>query len=262
LMVMLVACSSIASLGVNTTLLFMFAILLSLYNCNIIVQRVYAGDSDAKKRIAISILLVGHTFTSPDAPVKEKDDSIPQRFIDGCDGDMKEARRRWDITRHWRETEGVNNVLNEPQPHFSLIKSMYPHYNCGRGKLGHVVFYERPGEFPGAQLAARGIRTDDLVRHWLFCTEYQWEIMCNGDPLAKSIAVIDAKGVTMSDMAGSNMDYIKKTIGIANTHYPERSFVIFVINAPFYASLAWKILKPLVHENTQRKVRILSAANL
>jgi hypothetical protein len=173
---------------------------------------------------------------------------------------MKEARRRWDITRHWRESEGVNHILEEPQPHFSLIKSMYPHFNCGRGKEGHTIFWERPGEFQAAQLAARGIRTDDLVRHWLFCTEYQWEVMCQGDQTAKSIAVIDAKGVTMSDLAGSNMDYIKKTVGIANMHYPERSYVIYVINAPFFASIGWKLLKPLVHENTQKKVKILSAS--
>lgn len=62
----------------------------------------------------------------------------------------------------------------------------------------------------------------------------------------------------MSDLAGSNMDYIKKTVGIANLHYPERSHIIYVINAPYYASWGWKLLKPLVHENTQKKVRILS----
>lgn len=31
--------------------------------------------------------------------------TIHCRFIDGCEGDLKEARRRWDITRHWRESE-------------------------------------------------------------------------------------------------------------------------------------------------------------
>jgi hypothetical protein len=62
----------------------------------------------------------------------------------------------------------------------------------------------------------------------------------------------------MSDLAGSNMDYIKKTVGIANQHYPERSYVIIVVNAPFYASMGWKMLKPMVHPNTQKKVRILS----
>lgn len=133
-------------------------------------------------------------------------------------------------------------------------------FSTGRGKEGHTIFWERPGEFQASQLSARGIRTDDLVRHWLFCTEYQWEVMCKGDQTAKSIAVIDAKGVSLSDLAGSNMDYIKKTVGIANQHYPERSYVIFVVNAPFYASMGWKLLKPLVHENTQKKVKILSAS--
>lgn len=285
MMVLVVAISSFRAIGVDTTLLFLFAALLSGFNCNTILRRVYAGETDSHKRIAVRMVLHGHAFTSPDAPIKAAEETIPQRFIDGyvfhepksfliviflyintyfilvhsCNGDVKEARRRWDITRHWREAEGVNHILEEPQPNFSLIKSMYPHFNCGVGKTGHHIFWERPGEFQPAQLAARGIRTEELVRHWLFCTEYQWEVMCEGDQNAKSIAVIDAKGVSMSDLAGSNMEYIKKTVGFANMHYPERSYVIFVVNAPFFASLAWKLVKPLVHENTQNKVKILSS---
>ncbi|RYG67290.1 hypothetical protein EON64_07755 [archaeon] len=83
-------------------------------------------------------------------------------------------------------------------------------------------------------------------------------MLCHGDETAKSIAVIDLAGVSMGDLAGDNMAFLKKTIGIANQHYPERSLVIFIINAPFYFSMAWKIVKPMVHENTQKKIRILS----
>jgi hypothetical protein len=36
---------------------------------------------------------------------KDPDDEIPQRFINGCEGDIGEARRRWDITRAWRADE-------------------------------------------------------------------------------------------------------------------------------------------------------------
>jgi len=257
LMVMVVALSSAKAIGVDTTLLFMFAFLLGAYNFNNILQGVYSQNTGTQS-ISVRMILKGHTFTSPDAPAKEPEDKLPQRFLDGCDQDMKEARRRWDITRHWREVEGVNNILNEPQPHFNTIKALYPHFNCSRGKQGHICFWERPGDFQGDQMAGRGIRTDELVRHWIFCTEYQWQVLAEGNEMAKSIAVLDVNGIGMSDMAGSNMDYIKKTVGIANTHYPERSYVIFVINAPWMASLMWKLVKPLVHENTQRKVRILS----
>lgn len=83
MMVMIVALSSLRAIGVDTTLLFLFAALLSGYNCNNILQRVYAGETDAHRRIAVRILLHGHAFTSPDAPVKEAEETIPQRFIDG-----------------------------------------------------------------------------------------------------------------------------------------------------------------------------------
>jgi hypothetical protein len=80
-----------------------------------------------------------HQYTSPDAPIKEPNDDIPERFINGCDGDVREARRRWDITRKWRADEvrcvcdmflfillilkqNVDTILLEQQPHFGAIK--------------------------------------------------------------------------------------------------------------------------------------------
>lgn len=212
----------------------------------------------------------------------DTDNEIPKRFLDGCGGDVKEARQRWDITRHWRESEGINTILDEPQPYFFLIKNMYPHFHAGRGKLGHIVYYERPGDFQSSQLAARGVKLEHLIRHWLFTTEYQWQvshfeefnlfvfatnvcllygcqILCGGDETAKSIVVIDLANIKASDLAGDNLTFLKKSIGIANQHYPERSYIIYLINAPFFFSFLWKIVKPMVHENTQKKVRILSS---
>ena len=85
MMVIVVAISSLRAIGIDTTLLFLFAALLSGYNCNLILQRVYMGESDAQCKIAVRMVLHGHAFTSPDAPIKEVEDSIPQRFVDGYD---------------------------------------------------------------------------------------------------------------------------------------------------------------------------------
>ena len=107
--------------------------------------------NDTTSGLIVTMVIHGHTFLSPDA-TKSHDDDIPQRFIDGCEGDLKEARRRWDITRNWRETEGVNTVLQTKQPYFTHIKSLYPFYHAGRGREGHIVFYERPGDLEVAQV--------------------------------------------------------------------------------------------------------------
>jgi hypothetical protein len=60
------------------------------------------------------LIIQEHQFTSPDAPVKAPEDEIPQRFINGCDGDIREARKRWDATRKWRETEVMRFNLSIP----------------------------------------------------------------------------------------------------------------------------------------------------
>jgi hypothetical protein len=71
----------------------------------------------------------------------------------------------------------LNTILQTPQPHFFTIKAYLPHYNFGQGKLGHIVYYERPGDIQADELTARGVTVDDLWRHWLFVTEYQFGIL-------------------------------------------------------------------------------------
>lgn len=62
----------------------------------------------------------------------------------------------------------------------------------------------------------------------------------------------------MAVFAGETLEFIRKTISIANQHYPERAYVVFIVNAPSWFSWVWRMMKPLVHENTQKKVKILA----
>lgn len=47
-------------------------------------------------------------------------------------------------------------------------------------------------------------------------------IFAEGDETAKSIAVLDIENVGLYDLAGDALTYVKKTVGYANAHYPER----------------------------------------
>jgi hypothetical protein len=157
IMVLLVGAASIPFIGPDTSLLFVFAVVLSFHNIRKLFFDTLIGDIDTENQrpSPLALVLLGHAFTSPDAPISQPDDEIPKRFIDGCEGDLREARRRWDITRRWRDSEGVNFILESKQPYFNLIKSMYPFYHAGRGREGHVVFYERPGDLESAQVRVR-----------------------------------------------------------------------------------------------------------
>lgn len=152
--------------GSNSTIAYSVA-----YSYQIFVGAIKSDDAVTHN---LCIYLLEHQYISPDDPVKEPEEEIPQRFIVGCDGDLREARRRWDLTRKWREAEGINTILQEPQPYFTTIKTLWPHYICGRGISGHAVYYERPGDIELDQMKARGISLSDLLRHWIFITEYFW----------------------------------------------------------------------------------------
>lgn len=257
IMMLVIGINTLRYLTVNTSLLFVISIGLAVRNIVETIVKFPTTEAAAFKQSYILIIL-SHAYTSPDDPVvNNPDEEIPQRFINGCDGDLKEAQRRWDITRHWRETEGINDILNEPQPYFFIIKNYCPQYVCGRGKQGHLVFYERPGDFDSVQLKARGIGFAELTRHWLFVSEYQWKYI-DPDPMAKSVAILDLANVTMSTLTGESKEILRTTVGWANQHYPERSFVICVVNAPIWFSMIWKMVKPLVAESTQRKVKIFA----
>lgn len=212
---------------------------------------VSGGEASAGDSVGMAMGDGGETAEE----AEDASNTIPKRFIDGCEGNMKEARRRWDITSKWRREERVDDILNERQPHFRKIKEHYPHFNSGRGKAGHAIYWERPGEIALEPLLKAGIKTDDLCRHWIFVTEFQWAVLCKGDETAKSIAVIDVKGVGIWDLVGPKLECVKKCVGMANQHYPERSLVVYFVNASWFFTAVWGAIKPWVHPNTQRKVR-------
>jgi hypothetical protein len=54
--------------------------------------------------------------------------AVDQAFLDACDGDVEIAEARWLATCEWRQAEGINASLEEPQPHFHAIKAHYPHF--------------------------------------------------------------------------------------------------------------------------------------
>jgi hypothetical protein len=200
----------------------------------------------AETGVNYNFFLLAHTFTSPDVPVNDPDDEIPKRFINGCEGDLKEARRRWEITRDWRLKEGLDDIHNEAQPYFEDIKEHYPFYWCGRGKQGHLVFYERPGEL-NRDVLVKGLKltVHEMIRHYLFVTEYQWKYLAP-DEMAKSISVVDMEQVSWSSLSGEPYKFLNESIKIANAHYPERSYVIYVVNAPGWFSMLWKMIKVLI----------------
>jgi hypothetical protein len=133
-MLLVISLNTLPHITARTSLLLLCSVLLSIHSLYTMVAKVIAtdfdnnnpfaglglvsagGSSDGNGKFAsrrpehYCVRIHSHAFTSPDAPITAPDEEIPKRFIDGCGGDLKEARLRWDTTKHWREKEVSHTV--------------------------------------------------------------------------------------------------------------------------------------------------------
>lgn len=50
----------------------------------------------------------------------------------------------------------------------------------------------------------------------------------------------NSAGVGIRDLAGDAFDFLRKSSSLIQEHYPERSAVIMIVNAPSWFSFLWK----------------------
>lgn len=180
---------------------------------------------------------------------------IPIRYIKGMGGDMVEARRRWVESLKWREEYKVDTILQEPNPHFDAIKHYYPHFVYNRAKNGSPVYYEIPARTDLKKLRQNGVDLDSLIRHYIYITEFIW-LEIDTEPEQKLLTIMDLTGVSISQFAGEVKDFMVRAAKLIGAHYPERSYKIFVLNAPWWFNMIWKLMSPLMHANTRAKVTV------
>jgi len=178
------------------------------------------------------------------------------RFLNGEQGNMQEALRRWQVTCEWRAENAVDQLLDSPHRLFFLIKAHYPHYFLGRSKYGHVVYMERVGGVNMSALRRGGAKLRDMIHHYIYSAEFQWTIL-EPTEYGRSLTILDAAGIGFFDFAGDTMEFIKKATNVVQEHYPERGFMVFVINVPYWFTSVWAIVKTWVNPRTLNKIRIL-----
>lgn len=185
----------------------------------------------------------------------EKD--MPDRFLHAEGGNRERAVARWRQTLEWRRQHNVDTILEMPHPKFRTIKAHWPHFYHKRTKQGHPVYIERLGGIDIPAMEREGVSMEDLLRHYVYITEYLWEELAPA-PDAKGFTILDCKGVNLRDARGPAMNFIRKATAFQSSHYPERMYRMFLINTPSWFSLVWSVVQTFVDKNTKAKIHIYS----
>lgn len=229
----------------------------------LIVDKIEVIEADQDTEPALSEM----THPDPDAnDDSSKFDSISggpiafsPRFIAGEKGDEEKGRSRYLATLEWRKENNIDNILVTPHPNFEIIKRHYPQYFHGKTRDGLPVYYERPGKIDLPALKREGLSIDDLLRHYMYITEYLWRVVEPNDS-GRSITVLDVSGIGMYDLGGEVLDFIKRASAFTGAHYPERSAHIFIVNIPGWFNMIWRMVKPMIDPVTREKVHMLKGS--
>lgn len=193
------------------------------------------------------------------SPTDEVAMNMPQRFVKAEKGNHAKGLARYKSTLAWRKENDIETILTRPHLKFNLIKKYYPHAYHKRDKYGHPVYFEQPGRINLPILAENDITVSDLLYHCIFSSEYLWKMIEPDEENGKVFSVLDIEGIGLKDVGGAVTDFIKGASSVTGAHYPERSFKIFIINAPSWFSFAWRIISPMIDKTTRSKISILSA---
>ncbi|GMH54490.1 hypothetical protein TrST_g2222 [Triparma strigata] len=225
------------------------------------------------KTYSVTMLEVKMVAIEEEMEEEEEDDEenippVPSRFIEGLkdQGGLPEATRRWKATAEWRKKFSIDTLLTKPLPEFTAIKESYPLYYHGLtkpvfpdGKGGfysHLIYIERPGKCDMEKLSAIGLPS--LCQFMRFLTEWVYTYLAPMEH-SKIFNIVDVEDFKLTELKGDRLDFFKFVTGLSQDHYPERASVIAVVNAPSWFTMLFRLIKPMINENTQKKIRVMSS---
>lgn len=179
------------------------------------------------------------------------------RFVDAMKGDQEQGLQRIRATLQWRQENGIDHILLEPQPRFHQIKNCYSSFYHKHSLEGHALYFEQPTKADLAGLQANEINVPMLVRHYMFQTEFLYRVLHPYDRDGKCVTVVDLEGLGIGDIGGDPFAFFRAASALCQQHYPERCAKTFLINCTRTFSFIWRMIKPFIDPITLSKIQVL-----
>lgn len=174
---------------------------------------------------------------------------IARRFIVGL-GSENKAFTALSSMAQWMTENRLWEVVRRPQPAFKVMKRHYPHGFPGWSrKKDCLVEVECMGQWPRSYegIAGEGVSEQAMLEHLLFIYQYAFsELDTRPLPDGKTIKIVDLDGLTMSDLRTQGFKLITRVGSMLSMNFPQRLNQCYLINAPGWWAVAWKIISPMI----------------
>lgn len=185
--------------------------------------------------------------------------AVPLRYLMVTGNNVQKAQEKWEATLKWRAAYRADTILEAPHTQYHFIKKYFPQFMAGRSRGGNPVYYEMNAKIDARTLVSQGVDVDEMIWHYVWINEFIYSRWVP-DPDGQIITVVDISGLSMSGMSTRSIEFISRSLTLIQAHYPARAQVILLVNAPFFFSYIWKIVKGAADEYTSNTLKVFSTA--
>eukprot|EP01007_Sphenomonas_quadrangularis_P004028 NODE_927_length_1084_cov_134.396135_g760_i0.p2 GENE.NODE_927_length_1084_cov_134.396135_g760_i0~~NODE_927_length_1084_cov_134.396135_g760_i0.p2 ORF type:complete len:278 (+),score=19.27 NODE_927_length_1084_cov_134.396135_g760_i0:81-914(+) len=183
-------------------------------------------------------------------------DDYVWHFLKARGYDVDAALKMWTDQNAWRQSEQIENVLNEYFP--PDANKIYPCGYHGRDKRGNVIRIERPG-LSDPSSAFQKFDVSSALRWHVVIMEtgrrtFESYLGGTGDGVT---VIMDMAGVGMKHMDRKALGFVKTIAALDHATYPEFLRQVFIVNASSIFTGLYKLISPFIDPNTRAKVQIL-----
>lgn len=139
------------------------------------------------------------------------------------------------------------------------MKKVYPHGYHKTDKLGRPIYIELIAKVNITNLFQ--ITTEErMVKYYI--KEYERLLKyrfpaCSkaaGRVIEQSLTILDVDGLGIGALTGQTKAFMKIATNIGQNYYPEMLGQMWLINAGFFFSAVWTIVKGFIDEKTRKKI--------
>ncbi len=96
-------------------------------------------------------------------------------------------------------------------------------------------------------IAAEGVSEQAMLEHLLFVYQFAFaRLDARPLPDGKTVKIVDLEGLSMGDLRTPGFKLITRVGAMLAMNFPQRSARVFLVNAPGWWAVAWKLVSPMV----------------
>ncbi|KAL9273745.1 Phosphatidylinositol transfer protein 3-like protein [Drosera capensis] len=199
------------------------------------------GSSEEERQ---KIKIMRASVEEEDPSSKDVDDMTIRRFLRARNHDIEKASTMFLNYLSWKRTFIPRDGFSPSQiPNQLAMNKMFMQ---GHDKQGRPIIV-------GLGARAKPVKGNESVEEFkrfiVYCMEKVSSRIPKGED--KFVVIVDMDGWGYSNL---DMKAHHAVAPIMEAYYPERAGKVFVTHPPYIFMLAWKLLQPLVDENTKKKI--------